>query len=471
MTEYTEAVALAPVRGRDRIDVLDVLRGIAILGIFFMNIPFMGGIARRRDDDVRLHGLDAGRSMGRWSIIEVVAEGTQRGTLEMLFGAGMMILTARAMEPTGPVAVADLYCARTLWLLLLRAGGRVPAAVAGRHPPHLRAGRAVPVPVPADGAQGAGDAGAAVGQLHAGGAASANTSSARAVVTYVEAAEAGERRASPVDAGAEEGGCHLEPEADKRRLHDKERKDIAAEADRAARRAMSAMRPGWIPPMEGIRCRHDHLQRDRGASRTMLIGIALYKWGVIQGLKGAALLPDRNDCAPMGFGHKRAGDRRARDDHVRARPPKTIWATEEFAAPCRHARPHHGGGNYLLKTGVGRAVLHPFKAAGRTAFSLYVLETIIGMWILFPGFGLGLWNHFGWFGLAMVAALAVQAGLLVVANIWVRYFTNGPLEWASAEFGLLADPAVSSAWTAEAGGDRAVRFSIRSFRLGGRQRR
>ena len=34
---------LAPVRGRDRIEVLDALRGFAILGIFYMNLPAMAG--------------------------------------------------------------------------------------------------------------------------------------------------------------------------------------------------------------------------------------------------------------------------------------------------------------------------------------------------------------------------------------------------------------------------------------------
>src|SRR3546814_11918060 len=34
-----------------------------------------------------------------------------------LFRSGMRILTSRAMEPDGPVAVADLYYRRNLWLL------------------------------------------------------------------------------------------------------------------------------------------------------------------------------------------------------------------------------------------------------------------------------------------------------------------------------------------------------------------
>lgn len=35
------AVSLAPIRGKARIDVLDILRGLAILGIFYINVPYM----------------------------------------------------------------------------------------------------------------------------------------------------------------------------------------------------------------------------------------------------------------------------------------------------------------------------------------------------------------------------------------------------------------------------------------------
>ena len=111
----TEA-SFAPVARRDRIDVLDILRGIAILGIFYMNIPFMGNSGSMQENDIRSIGW-SGADQTVWSVISIVAEGTQRGLLEMLFGAGMMVLAAKAMEPDGPVAVADLYIRRNLWLL------------------------------------------------------------------------------------------------------------------------------------------------------------------------------------------------------------------------------------------------------------------------------------------------------------------------------------------------------------------
>ena len=39
-------IGLAPVIGNARIDVLDMLRRIAILSIFYMNIPYLGRAKR-----------------------------------------------------------------------------------------------------------------------------------------------------------------------------------------------------------------------------------------------------------------------------------------------------------------------------------------------------------------------------------------------------------------------------------------
>ena len=113
----TGEVLLNPVRGKARIEVLDILRGIAILGIFTMNLPFMAGPSELMLRDFRQIGWEPADRTA-WSIIQIFWEGTQRGLLEFLFGAALMMLAAKAMKPDGPVAVADLYIRRALWLLL-----------------------------------------------------------------------------------------------------------------------------------------------------------------------------------------------------------------------------------------------------------------------------------------------------------------------------------------------------------------
>jgi uncharacterized protein len=52
------------------------------------------------------------------TFIDLFFEGTQRGMLQMLFGAGMILLTAKAMLPDGSVSIADTYLRRNMWLVL-----------------------------------------------------------------------------------------------------------------------------------------------------------------------------------------------------------------------------------------------------------------------------------------------------------------------------------------------------------------
>jgi len=56
------------------------------------------------------------------------------------------------------------------------------------------------------------------------------------------------------------------------------------------------------------------------------------------------------------------------------------------------------------------------------------MQQLIGIWILFAPFGLGLWNKFSHAGLAAIAA-GVIVFQIVFANIWMRFFVTGPLEW------------------------------------------
>jgi uncharacterized protein len=72
-------------------------------------------------------------------------------------------------------------------------------------------------------------------------------------------------------------------------------------------------------------------------------------------------------------------------------------------------------------------LLHPIAALGRMAFTNYILQSVILVFVFF-GFGLG---QFGKAGAAQGLALAcvlygVQAALSLV---WLRHFRFGPLEW------------------------------------------
>jgi uncharacterized protein len=65
-------------------------------------------------------------------------------------------------------------------------------------------------------------------------------------------------------------------------------------------------------------------------------------------------------------------------------------------------------------------------AGGRSALSLYVLQSMIGV-ALFYGLGLGLWGQLGKLEVLLLALLIWPVQLLL-ARWWLRRFARGPLE-------------------------------------------
>ncbi len=79
------------------------------------------------------------------------------------------------------------------------------------------------------------------------------------------------------------------------------------------------------------------------------------------------------------------------------------------------------------KIGILRWVRYPFASAGRMAFSIYIAQSLICTF-LFYGWGLG------WYGEVDQAAQfqivwKVWLGLLLWAMLWLQVFRFGPLEW------------------------------------------
>lgn len=424
----TQTVALAPVAGRARIDVLDILRGIAILGIFYMNIPFMGNHVWMEQFDIRSIGwTHADRNA--WAIIQITWEGTQRCLLEYLFGAGMMVLTARAMEPTGPVAVADLYVRRNLWLLgfgLLDIFGFLwPGDIL-----HIYALSALflfpfrllkPKTLLAIGliwstAAFLGVAGGGVQEYIA----------RTQLMHQVDAAHAAQVAHKPLTTDQGEALKEWQKKLDRIAKPDaktKERIEQENEGHKGGLLAYASMLWGaWMI----ITAKGSLIFGVIEAFSTMCIGIALWKWGVIQGLRSTRFY---TGMLVIGYGLGMGARALGVWEVMHFYPiPKTIWFTAEYAR-LLVGLGHIALINLLVRSKVGALIVSPFKAAGRTAFSLYFLEQTIGLWILFSPFGFNLWGKYSWAGLAYIAT-ATWVLLLIVANIWVRYFQMGPMEWA-----------------------------------------
>ena len=109
--------APAPVDAAERIDSLDVLRGVAVLGILMMNIVAMG-LPFAAYANPTAKGGDAGLNIGIWFFNAVLFDGKMRAIFSMLFGAGIVLMTDRARAKGITTALAGVHYRRNLWLAL-----------------------------------------------------------------------------------------------------------------------------------------------------------------------------------------------------------------------------------------------------------------------------------------------------------------------------------------------------------------
>lgn len=415
-------VLLTPVRGKARIEVLDILRGIAILGIFTMNLPFMAGPTELMLRDLRQLGWEPADRWA-WAMIGIFWEGTQRGLLEFLFGGMLMVLAAKAMRPDGPVAVADLYIRRSLWLLLfglvdifllLWPGDilHIYALAALFLFPFrlLRPRLLIPLGLVFATVMAVGSTTQYVGRTQ--------------LMDQVATARQHQARRQPVTGEDRKALAEWQKKLDRFKIDKATREKAGVEE-----KARSGSYIGYAAWLWGAWL----MLAGKGmvytgvveAFSAMLIGIALWKLGILQGQRSTrfyGLLA----LAAYGFGLT------ARAVGVMEittfQPiPKTIWITAEYAR-LAVSLGHVALINLLVRFRISHAMLKPFVAAGQVAFSLYFLEQIIGINILFSPAALGLRGTFGWAAL-WAWSTAIALILLLVANIWTRYFISGPMEW------------------------------------------
>jgi uncharacterized protein len=74
-----------------------------------------------------------------------------------------------------------------------------------------------------------------------------------------------------------------------------------------------------------------------------------------------------------------------------------------------------------------RAIAAPLRAVGRTALSNYIMQALICTTI-FYGHGLGWFGYLTRIQLVGVV-LSVWAFQMIVSMLWLRVFSQGPLEW------------------------------------------
>lgn len=436
--------------GAPRIATLDVMRGIAILGILFMNINDMGRSLWASFEDFKSLGWSTGDQIAWW-LREVLANGTARCMLEMLFGVGMVILTDRfsrgmgdAEVPLGrfrrimgrvfgPGVVLRRYYLRNLVLflfglvhifILLWPGDILHtyglAAMVAFLFRRLRPRWLLTI-------------GLIMAVLQLGGQGGTLYFSMLPKFEAQNAAIAKQKAGQPLTA-AEKKLVADRAKRDKERAKSKAEDQQKIAAENKARSPETGTFSSWALFQQNLIL---FFWGFNGgfflewawvweAASTMLIGAALFKMGIIQGSRSRGFYVK---LLVIGYGigvaMRTAG---AWHDAYGVPGPNMGWNHQEFGRLAMTLG-HIAAINLLLKSVGGAKLLKPFEAAGRTALSVYIAQTMICLWVLYPPFMLGLYGKQTWSTL-MLTALAINAVLLWLANIYVRHYAIAPVEWA-----------------------------------------
>ncbi len=380
-----------------RIESLDALRGFALLGILIMNVQAfsMPGAAYMNPT---AWGDLAGANLTAWLISHVLADQKFLTLFSMLFGAGICLFAER-VEARGGRAAAVHY-RRMFWLLAFGLAHGLFLWMGDILVPYALCGCAVylfrnrsPRTLAALGA------------------------CIFSVSTFLYLASAWGLSYAPPEAAADivstwaPDAASLEAE-----VAAYQGRWVAQQAYRTD--ALLAMY-FWVLPLT-------LLWRCAGA---MLLGMALYKWGVLSAVRSSRFY---GRLAMIGFG---AG-----------LPLIAAGLWWNFSGGWTWQRSFFTGSqfNYWGSMGVALGYLglvmlaaqkdvwpglqRRLAAAGRLAFTNYILQTVLCTF-LFYGHGLGLFGAVERY-VQLLVVIGVWLIQLWLSPLWLRYFAYGPLEWA-----------------------------------------
>ncbi|MCR9245272.1 MAG: DUF418 domain-containing protein [bacterium] len=108
--------APAPVSTGDRIVAIDVVRGLAVLGILAMNIVEFG-LPQHAYGNPAVAGGATGADLTTWLWQSTLFDGRMRALFSMLFGAGIVLINERLAARGLSGSAADVLLRRCLWLI------------------------------------------------------------------------------------------------------------------------------------------------------------------------------------------------------------------------------------------------------------------------------------------------------------------------------------------------------------------
>jgi uncharacterized protein len=397
MSADASAPRVGPIPGTDRIESIDVLRGVAVLGILVMNVRDFAMPLRAFEDPTFPDGFTVANFVA-WTGANLFFQDKMIAIFSMLFGAGILIFTDRAAARSAPVA--RLYYLRHFWLFLFgmihaygfwfgdilityAACGMVLFPLRRLAPRYLLATGFLVFSVAVLFRQWPeiydSVASTVFGKLH-------------------------ERTRPPMSAAAAYHGTWL---------------------DLFRWRAWL----NWYWHVEGA-LGYDFWR----CSGFMLAGMALMKLRVFDAARSA-----RFHRAMMlvgyGIGLPLAGfaihEEMAQHPAMSARFGASTWgpwqATAMLFASAAVALGHVGLVMQICRSGLLPRTRRALAATGRMALTNYLGQTLICV-LVFDGWALGRWGRWG-IAAQLGLVTAIWAVQLLVSPLWLRRFQFGPMEW------------------------------------------
>ena len=204
-------------------------------------------------------------------------------------------------------------------------------------------------------------------------------------------------------------------------------------AEAAIRQEVAAYRGGWLDQMSH-RVGSSFQRQTSGfigssfwrVGGVMLLGMALYKRGVLTGERSTAFYRRLVAGGVVGVGIVVAGVAyiEANDWSAGA---ALYWRQFNYVGSLLVAGGYVGLVTLFVRWRGEEIVTRALSAVGRTAFTNYLLQTVIATTI-FYGHGLGLFGYVSRVE-AMGIVVAVWAVQVPLSVLWLRYFRFGPVEW------------------------------------------
>ena len=407
-----------PVERANRITAIDSIRGFAVLGILLMNIVGMGEYGAAYIDPTIIGGAN-GANLFVWAVMHVVADGKMRCLFSMLFGASALLLTSRFENRKD---AADIYYRRILWLLLfgilhaylLWFGDILYAyAMCGLllypfrklRPRTLMTIGATLFLV---------DSGIYIAQAYA----------LSDMISKGVAAEQAKERGVNLTRDQQEDADQYEQW---RKVMRPTSAELKRDADQWRGNPLNVIKarakivftyfhnaPYYSPENLDILC-------------MMFLGMALFKGNVLTGTRPRAFYWK---LLLIGYGIGLPLNAYTAWLIVRSRFDPVIYSfSNALLDPGRFlvAAGHLSLVVLLVKAGWLKTLLRGISAIGQTAFSNYILQSLITAF-LFTGYGFRLYDRLERYQLYYVVA-GIWILQLIASPIWLRHFQFGPLEW------------------------------------------